>query len=288
MRHQYKRERSEFWITIHENENDSYTITTIEKYIIIINRFFPLLQMISPKGWTESNMYPGLYNLWLPTGVCGRATIEDFMSWCERVTQDVLWLGKNKNIATFFDEELDFCIASDFNYHYGAGRTEMGEAEYNLKYNIHNLSVGQESEYIDFIMNRMLESARYIPVHKGGKWVLSPMPATMAGRDKLAWQIAENLAEHMGLEFIVPHLCYEKPQMKNLSIEEKINVWNNIYNSGNVTIEDDIMRKNVILIDDLYQSGTTMWQYAGFLKELGAKSVWGLVCVKSLKDSDNK
>lgn len=288
MRHQYKRERSEFWITIHENENDSYTITTTEKYIIIINRFFPLLQMISPKGWTESNMYPGLYNLWLPTGVCSPATIEDFMSWCERVTQDVLWLGKNKNIATFFEDELDFCIASDFNYHYGADRTEMGEAEYNLKYNIHNLSASEKSAYLDFVMNRMLESARYIPVHKGGEWVVSPMPATVTGRDKLAWQMAENLAEHMGFELIVPHLCCEKPEMKKLAIEEKINVWNNIYNSGNVTIEDDIMRKNVILFDDLYQSGTTMWQYARFLKELGAKSVWGLVCVKSLKDSDNK
>lgn len=30
-----------------------------------------------------------------------------------------------------------------------------------------------------------------------------------------------------------------------------------------------------------------MWEYAKFLKDMGAKSVFGVVCVKSLKDSDN-
>lgn len=35
------------------------------------------------------------------------------------------------------------------------------------------------------------------------------------------------------------------------------------------------------------ESGTTMWQYVKFLKKMGAKMVFGGVCVKSLKDSDN-
>ena len=35
------------------------------------------------------------------------------------------------------------------------------------------------------------------------------------------------------------------------------------------------------------ESGTTMWQYVKFLKKMGAKMVFGVVCVKSLKDSDN-
>lgn len=288
MRHQYKRERSEFWITIHENENDSYTITTPEKYTVLINYFFPLLKEISPKGWTESNTYPGLYNLWLPAGVCGRVTMGRFMNWCECVTKDVLWLGKNKNIGAFFGDELDFCIASDFNYNYGEDRTKMGEAEYNLKYNTHNLSPRKESEYMDFMLDRMLECVKYIPTHRRGEWIVSAMPATVAGRDKLAWQLAESLADTLEMDFVEPLLLCEKPQMKNLAVAEKINVWNEIYNSGNVAIKDDIMRKNVIIIDDLYQSGTTIWQYARFLKQLGAKSVWGLVCVKSLKDSDNK
>lgn len=41
------------------------------------------------------------------------------------------------------------------------------------------------------------------------------------------------------------------------------------------------------MVDDLYQSGATMWEYAKFLKSLGAICVFGIVCVKSLRDSDN-
>ena len=47
------------------------------------------------------------------------------------------------------------------------------------------------------------------------------------------------------------------------------------------------MDKDVIIIDDLYQSGVSMWSYAKFLKSLGAKRVMGISAVKSLRDSDN-
>ena len=77
-------------------------------------------------------------------------------------------------------------------------------------------------------------------------------------------------------------------QMKQLLLEDKIKVWHDIYKNGKVEIECDVYNKDVLVVDDLYQSGATMWEYAKYLKSLGAKSVWGLVCVKSLKDSDNK
>ena len=57
-----------------------------------------------------------------------------------------------------------------------------------------------------------------------------------------------------------------------------------IYKNGKVEIECDVYNKDVLVVDDLYQSGATMCEYAKYLKSLGAKSVWGLVCVKSLKD----
>lgn len=63
--------------------------------------------------------------------------------------------------------------------------------------------------------------------------------------------------------------------------------WEKIYNSGNVLLNGDIIGKNIVIVDDLYQSGVTMWQYARYLKSQGANQVWGLVCVKSLRDSDN-
>lgn len=76
--------------------------------------------------------------------------------------------------------------------------------------------------------------------------------------------------------------------MKNLSIKEKINTWETIYYNNGVKLDENQVRgNNVLVVDDLYQSGVTMWEYAKFLKTIGAKCVFGIVCVKSLRDSDN-
>ena len=71
------------------------------------------------------------------------------------------------------------------------------------------------------------------------------------------------------------------------SYQEKIEIWEKIYYDKGVILDNQIRGKNVIVVDDLYQSGATMWEYAKFLKSLGARCVFGIVCVKSLRDSDN-
>src|SRR5699024_12108570 len=67
------------------------------------------------------------------------------------VTNDVLWLGLNRNIQEYFKDELDYCIAADFNIVYGESRTEIGEAEYQLKYNIARLSEEDKKKYTDIV-----------------------------------------------------------------------------------------------------------------------------------------
>ena len=54
-----------------------------------------------------------------------------------------------------------------------------------------------------------------------------------------------------------------------------------------IKITGDVREKDIIIIDDLYQSGFTMWTVAQLLKKKGAKRVFGLACVKSLRDTDN-
>ena len=46
--------------------------------------------------------------------------------------------------------------------------------------------------------------------------------------------------------------------------------------------------KTIVVVDDLFQSGASMWCYSEYLKRMGAKHVLGLVCVKSLRDTDNQ
>lgn len=237
--------------------------------------------------WKASENYSNMSNLWLPEGCYNQNTVNRFLDWCEEVTNDVLWLDLNRNIQEYFNDELDYCVASDFNIVYGEGRTELGEAEYQLKYNIENITTIERNKYTDIVMSKMLNNCKYIPIVDRLNWYVSPMPATEAGKMKIAWQIAEEIARQLRLLFVNPVLCCDKPQMKQLSIKEKIETWEQIYYNNGVTLDREIRGKNIIVIDDLYQSGTTMWEYARFLKTLGARSVFGVVCVKSLKDSDN-
>lgn len=284
----YSRDRSGFWVYIFVNDSAEYNISTNSKYVRLINDFFPILEAKSPTKWKESRNYNNMSNLWLPSGCYDSNIITEFIQWCERVTNDILWLDLNKNIAPYFDDELDYCIASDFNFVYRGNRTEMGEAEYQLKYRRQYLTVEEQKEYADVIMNKMLDNCKYIPLNNGESWCISPMPATEQGKTKMAWHMAEAMARRLQLHFITPDLTVEKPQMKQLSIEDKINAWNNIFYDNGVVLDSEIKGKNIIVIDDLYQSGATMWEYAKFLKSVGAKSVFGVVCVKSLKDSDNR
>lgn len=84
-----------------------------------------------------------------------------------------------------------------------------------------------------------------------------------------------------------PTLNCDKPQMKQLTVEDKIAIWRKIYDNNNVVLNSYVRGKNIIVVDDLYQSGATIWEYAKYLKIMGAKQVYGIVCVKSLRDSDN-
>lgn len=287
MKYQFSRDRSEFWIIIYDNDT-SYSISTNSKYIGIINFFFPILEIQSPTKWKESETYSDMHSLWLPKDCCEQITLNRFMEWCQHVTQDILWVYLSKNISQYFCDELDFCIASDFNYVYGNGRTEIGEAEYQLKYNNDSISAEDREKYADFLLERMLGNCQYIPIGNRADWFVSPMPSTREGKQKLAWLLAEEIAVQLDISFLDSTLNCNKPQMKELSVDEKIEVWEEIYRNECVEISNNIYGKNVLIIDDLYQSGTTMWQYARFLKGLGAIRVFGVVCVKSLKDSDNR
>ena len=54
--------------------------------------------------------------------------------------------------------------------------------------------------------------------------------------------------------------------------------------SWNLLIDTDLSGKNVILVDDMYQSGVTMQYVAMKMKEAGAKRVFGVALVKSLSN----
>lgn len=127
--------RSEFWIRISEEDDGNCNIILTKKYKCIIEKKFPTLSMMSPTGWKECKN--NLIKLWIPSNLLKRAVINKLIDWLDEVGNQYIWLGLNKNIMTWFSNELDYCIATGFNYDFATqARTEIGTAEFNLKYHI--------------------------------------------------------------------------------------------------------------------------------------------------------
>ncbi len=79
----------------------------------------------------------------------------------------------------------------------------------------------------------------------------------------------------------------EKPFVKSASIDGKWDIWEAAQVSFKNNLTFTVKDKTVILIDDKYQSGTTMQYIAMKLQQAGASKVYGLCFVKTMSDTDN-
>jgi len=71
-------------------------------------------------------------------------------------------------------------------------------------------------------------------------------------------------------------------QLKNLPFAQKVKALEDVFE-----LHEDVSEHSILLVDDLYESGATIWALAKFLKEKGASAVYGLACLKSWSDTNN-
>jgi hypothetical protein len=281
--------RSIFWINIYENEDRSVVISTSDKVKFLVDREFPSLSGQSPYGWRKkpSDDY---YSLWLPEDCVDDDMISLLKKWATEAN-NFLWLGINKNIKDFFIDELDYCISTDWNYDLeNDTRTAVGEAVYAIKYKYgHGEMSHDEALPFDNTLRVAIGCCfEFLPINSPDLLVVTSIPSTQYDQEKLSWRIARYTAEKLNASFLTATLSSEKLQSKNLSVDDKIKMWQKIYASDKeVILSLDVKGREVLIVDDLYQSGASMWCFAKFLKHCGASKVIGLAAVKSLKDSDN-
>lgn len=59
----------------------------------------------------------------------------------------------------------------------------------------------------------------------------------------MAWQMAEAMSRQLNFSFIAPTLNCDKPQMKQLTVEDKIAIWKEIYDNNNVVLNNHVRGK---------------------------------------------
>ena len=284
------RERSLFWVRIYDNDDGSYLFLTRDIIYKVITVLFPELEEMSPRGWTISKSNHQNRCLWIPPDRGDTKLINSFISWADEANSHI-WLGKNRNIEDFFEDVMDCCIAVDWNFDFETQkRTLVGESEYQIKYRYTKglLSKEEADKYAEILSESLLDCCKFLPITKLRNLFVTTIPAIKDDQHKLSWAMANFIKEEYGGQFLTATLKTQKLETKSLSVKEKVSIWKDIYSNKGVSLSDDVKGKIILIIDDLYQSGTSMWAYAEYLKLLGASRVFGLVSVKSQRDSDNR
>lgn len=283
----FSQSRSNFYLQSFEND-DNITFSANKFTKGLIHKCQIETENLSPIGWKKSKNYDDLYTLWIPENRIDYDVLDNCFNWAE-LCDSCVWVKLNRNTVNCFDEDiLDFCICSDWNFCFGGqgGHTPIGEVEYQLKY---GEGISQnDAELIEKHLHKCL----FCIAGYGENLLVTTIPAISRKQNKPSWKLAQWVAEVLNADFVTVTLLEDKPQMKSLDVLEKIDTWRDIYTDDSeieISIDkDEFYGKTVLIVDDLYQSGASMWCYAEYLKSIGASRTVGIALVKSLKDSDNK
>lgn len=202
---------------------------------------------------------------------------------CNKKTlvENVNYLKKIKDLT---NDELIKCNYKGKN---NLLRTLLGYTEFMLKYR--RCDINNIDSFYDILLNGLIDCLEILPLDTENIYFTTiPINIDENENNKLSYKLVKRLSYILNNNLFI--LKCHKPSFKDKTLNEKISIWNEIYSDTSkfeFTEKVDITYKDVIIIDDLYQSGVSMWSYAKFLKSLGAKRVMGISAVKSLRDSDN-
>lgn len=191
------------------------------------------------------------------------------------------WLKQQKD-HVFLRDCLYTSIALSHNFSSDdeSKRTGIGELEYQAKWK-------QDAAAIRSLAGHCVDTIQDIPLYKNSDFICAVPPKP--GKDfDLPSLVARNVSEALNKENITCHFKFSEAQnipLKSISLSEKWSAWE----SAGLSFEGiDITDKNIALIDDTYQSGTTIQYVAMKLQAAGARQVYGLSMVKTMKDTDNQ
>ena len=188
---------------------------------------------------------------------------------------------KHQGSRVFLRDCLYASVALSINYNVDErAKTKIGGLEYCAKQKSDSLATQELAEHcVNAIWN--------LPHYRAADFICAvPSHPDKKGSD-LPSEVAKIVGDSLGKDDITDCFCFGagKKSLINVKLEEKLPAWDETQLSFNGV---DIWGKRIVLIDDLYMSGTTMQYIAMKLQEVGAYQVCGLSMVKSMSDGDNQ
>jgi hypothetical protein len=182
---------------------------------------------------------------------------------------------------------LELCFALDYDRELGqpdGPRTETGALRFRAK-PLDDRATPEVLAAAEVLAARSLRFLEEMTCYDSANVVAAPPPAQRGRPYHLPAYLARRIAEARGLEDRSEAIrtVRDRPSTKHRPLAAKLR---NI--SGSVEIDPAAFRRRkVLLVDDIYQSGTTLNYIAKLLYDVGASAVYGLICEKTGRDDDN-
>jgi hypothetical protein len=263
--------RYKLWFNLTQNPGEDLflKIPHYLDYGRVIDRAFPHLRHIPWKASTKETGFTYFKDL----STWARPMLEAFL----HLLEGILLLTRTDHLAAHFANELTEAYALDFNFQQGVDPltyTVAGQLEHNAKENRDPHAIAE--------LSRMLaETIQNHPTLSRAN-VIAAVPPRPSKDFHLPTELVNAIGTHLNRPVGLQLAKAEVPKLRDLTLEQKIATL-----EGAFTLGEPIVGKTILLVDDLYQSGVTLWMLARFLKSQGAREVYGLACVKSWRDTDN-
>jgi predicted amidophosphoribosyltransferase len=244
-------------------------IPLCDVYGAIIDRAFPDILHI---GWQASSVGT-CYTYIKDISEDDYERLNNFLQYLHTI----LCLTITEHLAPYFSTDLDEAYALDYNFKQNVlplAYTDVGALEHVAKEERNRPAI---HELAQKLANAIVKHPTLSSVD-----IITAMPPRPSKDFHLASELVSEVGNILGREVGLAVTKDEIPKLRHLPIEQKLKTL-----AGAFHLNESVDGNTVLIIDDLYQSGTSAWSLAKYLKENGAREVYCLACVKSWRDTDN-
>ncbi|MEX0761129.1 MAG: hypothetical protein WD208_10820 [Dehalococcoidia bacterium] len=199
----------------------------------------------------------------------------------DKIRQAFMQIGKYIGIR----DNLALSFAVDFDRSGPEGpRTLLGNAIFSLKYG--NLDDPAMQPHLGELVEHLLTFVADVECYSTADSVCCVPPSNPTGGTSIPKLVATQLAPRLNKTDLTEALTTIgiRTGLKNVGLDNKLDTIR-----GTIQVDgSQVSGRTIILIDDLYQSGVTMNYAAMMLMEAGARAIFGLSCVKTLRNDDNQ
>lgn len=204
----------------------------------------------------------------------------------DEIDQIKSWISKISNYVGIRDF-LCVSFALDYERERGnpdANQTEIGQLRSKAKLYGNRQLTEETINAANLLADKCVGFLNFVEIYQEVDGVVS-VPPRSKQEYSLPIHLAKKISEQIGKENLSGAIWTSKQrgQLKDIKVDSKLST---IY--GTMEVDSScISGKNILLLDDLYQSGTTINYTAKMILDAGAERVFGLTCEKTIRNDDN-